>query len=76
MMFRNQQSNRTFVEKNTLNPIWTEENFMFDVEKSLMKQEGTVVIFTVLDRDILSSDDLEGEAVLPLNILDGIRKQE
>ena len=72
MMFRDQRSHQTLVQKNTLDPLWEEENFTFPVERSLVAQEGTVAIFTVLDHDIISSNDLEGEAVLPLNILDGI----
>ena len=75
MMFRSQRSYQTLVCKKSLEPVWENETFTFEVERSLVAQEGTVIIFTVLDHDIISANDLEGEAVLPLNMLEGVAKR-
>uniref|UniRef100_F6UTA8 C2 domain-containing protein n=1 Tax=Ciona intestinalis TaxID=7719 RepID=F6UTA8_CIOIN len=67
MTFKDNSTRQTLVEKKTVNPVFTDESFVFEVERSTMELEGMVVIFTVLDHDVLSANDLEGEAVLPLN---------
>ena len=73
MMFRHERTFQTLVKKSTLSPVWDRENFTFDVPRSLAEQEGTVILFTVLDHDVISANDLEGEAVLPINLLEGVR---
>ena len=52
----------------TLNPLWNEE-FSFKVEPKAMEEEGTVIICAVLDYDRISSNELEGEAVIPLKVI-------
>ncbi|XP_078492943.1 BAI1-associated protein 3-like [Ciona intestinalis] len=76
MTFKDNSTRQTLVEKKTVNPVFTDESFVFEVDRSTMELEGMVVIFTVLDHDVLSANDLEGEAVLPLNqVLDGDRNR-
>jgi len=72
MLFRKYEQHQTLVEKNTLDPVYKDESFVYDVSKNLMTLDGTCIIFTVLDHDVLGSNDLEGEAVIPLNILSGV----
>uniref|UniRef100_H2ZHP4 C2 domain-containing protein n=1 Tax=Ciona savignyi TaxID=51511 RepID=H2ZHP4_CIOSA len=66
MSFNDNGMRQTLVEKKTVNPVFNEESFTFEVAKDLAQLEGMAIIFTVLDHDVLSANDLEGEAVLPL----------
>lgn len=62
---------QTLVEKKTVNPVFNDESFSYEVDPAFLKLEGIMVVFTVLDHDVIGRNDLEGEAVLPLCILDG-----
>ena len=72
MLFKKENSQQTLVVKKTLDPIFKDESFVFSVQPSLAALEGTMLCFSVLDHDVISANDLEGEAVLPLNMLDGM----
>lgn len=72
MMFPDLREQQTLVVKKTLDPIFDNESFAFGVPKDKVLLDGAVVHFTVLDHDVIGSNDLEGEAVLPLNMLDGV----
>jgi len=68
MLFKEQPIFQTEYKKKTLEPIWNEE-FIFPVKRTTMEEEGNVVIFAVFDYDIFASNELEGEAVIPLKII-------
>ena len=74
MLFKDQPTYQTNVMKRTLDPLWNEE-FSFHVPHSLAEEEGTVIVFAVFDYDIISSNELEGEAVLPLKVLLNRKKE-
>lgn len=62
--------------KNTVNPIWTDESFTFPVPLDVAVEEGASIVFIVFDYDLIGRNDIEGECVLPLNILDGLNKEK
>lgn len=72
MMFPNLRMLQTLEKKKTLNPFFESESFTFNVSHELVMQEGAVMVFTVLDYDLIGRNDLEGECVLPLDMLDGV----
>jgi len=52
--------------------VYEGASFDYEVDKNLMAQDGTCIIFSVFDHDLISANDFEGEAVIPLNILEGV----
>ena len=68
MLFKQQSTVQTDYKKKTLHPLWNEE-FTFQVEKKIMEEDGNVIIFAVFDYDVFASNELEGEAVIPLKII-------
>ncbi len=58
--------------KKTLNPIFEDEPFAFEVPRALCSLEGAMLHFGVFDHDFVGSNDLEGECVLPLRELHGL----
>ncbi|KAK3709664.1 hypothetical protein QZH41_010991, partial [Actinostola sp. cb2023] len=61
------------VVKNTLFPLF-DEKFSFSVSPELCKRSGTCLTLIVMDYDVLSNDDIEGYAFLPLNALSGLNQ--
>ncbi|THD28058.1 hypothetical protein D915_001132 [Fasciola hepatica] len=59
---------RTRVIKNNLDPVFN-ERFEFSVTSDEMHHPAACVVFVVMDRDLLLSDDLEGTAFLSLESL-------
>ncbi|XP_072501830.1 protein unc-13 homolog D isoform X5 [Notamacropus eugenii] len=57
--------------KKELHPLF-DEAFEFLVSPESCQKEGNCLLFTVLDHDRLGTDDLEGEAFLPLNTVLGL----
>ena len=67
-MFPDHDVQQTAVKKKTLDPLW-EETFIFKVERHLVEETGAVIVFSILDYDRFGLNQLEGEAVLPLQNL-------
>ncbi|XP_033118451.1 BAI1-associated protein 3-like isoform X2 [Anneissia japonica] len=65
---------KTKVIKKTLNPVFR-QSFEFDVMAEQCKQRGACVMFSVMDHDLMFSNDLEGEAVISLESIPGINMQ-
>ena len=68
MLFKEKPTYQTSLKKKTLNPLWN-ETFFFNVERKAMEEEGTVIIFAVLNYDSKGSNQLKGEGVIPLKII-------
>ena len=71
-IFTKSATKKTAVQKNTLDPIFLHDAFEFELSLETCKLEGSMIHFCVFDHDFLSGNDLEGEAFLPLNILNGV----
>ncbi|CAF0837246.1 unnamed protein product [Brachionus calyciflorus] len=56
----------TSVVKKTLNPVYN-ETFDFKINEKCLNQTGNVIHFTVMDHDLMWTNDFEGEAFLDLS---------
>ncbi|KAG8196992.1 hypothetical protein JTE90_013136 [Oedothorax gibbosus] len=63
--FPNCVKQRTKVQKKTLYPLF-DEAFEFRIPQDLLNREGAGVCFSVMDHDMVTKNDFEGEAFLPL----------
>ncbi|XP_063228828.1 BAI1-associated protein 3 [Bacillus rossius redtenbacheri] len=62
---------QTNVQKKTLNPMF-DECFEFSVTLEQCRAEGAMILFTVMDHDVLTSNDFAGEAFLALGSIPGV----
>ncbi|XP_049958589.1 BAI1-associated protein 3 [Schistocerca serialis cubense] len=62
---------QTNVQKKTLNPLF-DECFEFSVTLEQCRHEGAMILFTVMDHDVLTSNDFAGEAFLALGNIPGV----
>ncbi|XP_043289714.1 BAI1-associated protein 3 isoform X2 [Venturia canescens] len=62
---------QTNVKKRTLNPVF-EEYFEFSVSVEQCKSPDAMVLFTVMDHDVLTANDFAGEAFLGLSSVPGV----
>ncbi|XP_071964028.1 BAI1-associated protein 3-like isoform X2 [Antedon mediterranea] len=65
---------RTKVIKKTLNPVFN-QSFEFNIREEQCKKRGASVVFSVMDHDMMFSNDLEGEAMISLETIPGINLQ-
>uniref|UniRef100_A0A6P8IKU0 BAI1-associated protein 3-like isoform X2 n=1 Tax=Actinia tenebrosa TaxID=6105 RepID=A0A6P8IKU0_ACTTE len=65
------EERKTKVVKNTLFPLF-DETFSFSVTPEQCRMKGACLSLRALDYDMISNDDIEGQAFLPLNILAGL----
>lgn len=70
-MFPNVESKKTQTVKKTIDPLF-DCSYSFDVDYKHVTKEATFIHFAVFDADVIGRDELEGEAVLPLSLLDGV----
>ncbi|XP_055944987.1 BAI1-associated protein 3-like [Argiope bruennichi] len=63
--FPNCVKQSTNVQKKTLFPLF-DEAFEFAIPVDLLHREGAGLCFSVMDHDMVTKDDFEGEAFLPL----------
>ncbi|GFT35584.1 protein unc-13 homolog D [Nephila pilipes] len=63
--FPNCVKQRTKVQKKTLFPLF-DEAFEFRISSDLLHREGAGLCFSVMDHDMVTKNDFEGEAFLPL----------
>lgn len=70
--FQSCEKQYTSVIKKCLNPIFNEV-FEFKIPQKSCYQPGNVIHFTVMDHDLVWSNDFEGEAFLELQSLPGVR---
>ncbi|XP_034249414.1 BAI1-associated protein 3 [Thrips palmi] len=61
----------THVHKKTLNPVF-DECFEFSVTLEQCRSEGAMILFTVMDHDVLTANDFAGEAFLALSSVPGV----
>ncbi|CAG0885740.1 unnamed protein product [Darwinula stevensoni] len=61
---------QTQVQKRTLNPEF-DEYFEFSVRKEQCRCPNGMILFTVMDHDVLTANDFAGEALLPLSLIPG-----
>ncbi|VVC39810.1 Mammalian uncoordinated homology 13, subgroup, domain 2,Mammalian uncoordinated homology 13, domain 2,C2 [Cinara cedri] len=61
----------TDVKKKTLNPLF-DECFEFAVSMDQCRYESAMILFTVMDHDVITSNDFAGEAFLSLNSIPGV----
>ncbi|XP_076331977.1 BAI1-associated protein 3-like isoform X2 [Tachypleus tridentatus] len=64
----------TKVQKRTLNPFF-DESFEFTVTAERCRQEGAAICFTVMDHDVVTKNDFEGEAYLSLTTIPGLEER-
>ncbi|KAJ8895018.1 hypothetical protein PR048_000327 [Dryococelus australis] len=62
---------QTNVQKKTLNPMF-DECFEFSVTLEQCRADGAMILFTVMDHDVLTSNDFAGEAFLALGNIPGV----
>ncbi|XP_043208999.1 BAI1-associated protein 3-like, partial [Amphibalanus amphitrite] len=62
---------QTVVHKRTLNPVF-DECFEYSVTLEQCRAEGAMILFTVMDHDVLTFNDFAGEAYLSLNQIPGV----
>ncbi|XP_022652561.1 BAI1-associated protein 3-like isoform X4 [Varroa destructor] len=74
-LFPNCPQHRTRVQKRTLYPIF-DETFEFSVTVDKCRQEVALMCFTVMDHDMMTRNDFEGEAFLPLTQIPGVNGGE
>lgn len=60
-----------FPFQKTLNPVF-DECFEFSVTQEQCQAEVAMIVFTVMDHDVLTANDFAGEAFLALNNIPGV----
>ncbi|XP_025193246.1 BAI1-associated protein 3 isoform X2 [Melanaphis sacchari] len=70
-MFPNSAEQYTDVKKKTLNPLF-DECFEFAVSMDQCRYESAMILFTVMDHDVITSNDFAGEAFMSLNSIPGV----
>ncbi|XP_076459329.1 LOW QUALITY PROTEIN: BAI1-associated protein 3-like [Babylonia areolata] len=74
-VFPNKSVQTTKIIKKTLNPTF-DESFEFQVLPSQCRHRGAMLVFTVMDHDLVFQNDFGGEAFLPLADVPGINGEE
>ncbi|XP_032788446.2 BAI1-associated protein 3 isoform X1 [Daphnia magna] len=70
-LFPNCGEQQTTVKRRTLHPVF-DECFEFPVTLEQCRQETAMLLFTVMDYDVLTANDFAGEALLSLNTVPGV----
>ncbi|KFB48238.1 AGAP005816-PA-like protein [Anopheles sinensis] len=70
-VFSHCSEQQTNVHKKTLNPVF-DECFEFSVTQEQCQGEAAMIVFTVMDHDVLTANDFAGEAFLALNNIPGV----
>ncbi|XP_055382640.1 BAI1-associated protein 3 isoform X2 [Condylostylus longicornis] len=70
-IFNHCSEQQTNVHKKTLNPIF-DECFEFSVTLDQCLKDEAMIAFTVMDHDVLTSNDFAGEAFLALGTIPGV----
>ncbi|XP_039440945.1 BAI1-associated protein 3 isoform X3 [Culex pipiens pallens] len=70
-VFSHCSEQQTNVHKKTLNPVF-DECFEFSVTHDQCQSEAAMIVFTVMDHDVLTANDFAGEAFLSLNNIPGV----
>ncbi|XP_046644762.1 BAI1-associated protein 3-like isoform X1 [Daphnia pulicaria] len=70
-LFPNCGEQQTTVKRRTLYPVF-DECFEFPVTLEQCRQETAMLLFTVMDYDVLTANDFAGEALLSLNTVPGV----
>ncbi|KAF0772787.1 BAI1-associated protein 3 [Aphis craccivora] len=70
-MFPHSAEQYTDVKKKTLNPLF-DECFEFAVSMDQCRHESAMILFTVMDHDVITSNDFAGESFLSLNSIPGV----
>ncbi|XP_053675331.1 BAI1-associated protein 3 [Anopheles nili] len=70
-VFSHCSEQQTNVHKKTLNPVF-DECFEFSVSQEQCQAEAAMIVFTVMDHDVLTANDFAGEAFLALNNIPGV----
>ncbi|XP_021695608.1 BAI1-associated protein 3 isoform X2 [Aedes aegypti] len=72
-LFSHCSEQQTNVHKKTLNPVF-DECFEFSVTQEQCQAEVAMIVFTVMDHDVLTANDFAGEAFLALNNIPGVAR--
>ncbi|XP_035788392.1 BAI1-associated protein 3-like isoform X2 [Anopheles albimanus] len=70
-VFSHCSEQQTNVHKKTLNPVF-DECFEFSVTQEQCQVEAAMIVFTVMDHDVLTANDFAGEAFLALTNIPGV----
>ncbi|XP_065084471.1 BAI1-associated protein 3 isoform X2 [Ochlerotatus camptorhynchus] len=70
-LFSHCSEQQTNVHKKTLNPVF-DECFEFSVTPDQLQAEAAMIVFTVMDHDVLTANDFAGEAFVALNTIPGV----
>ncbi|XP_011338409.1 BAI1-associated protein 3 isoform X3 [Ooceraea biroi] len=70
-MFEHCAEQQTNVKKKTLNPMF-DECFEFSVSVEQCRDPNAMMLFTVMDHDVLTANDFAGEAFLGLSTIPGV----
>ncbi|KAK2576361.1 hypothetical protein KPH14_005712 [Odynerus spinipes] len=70
-VFEHCAEQQTNVKKKTLNPMF-DECFEFSVSVEQCQSPDSMVLFTVMDHDVLTANDFAGEAFLGLSTIPGV----
>ncbi|XP_055620183.1 BAI1-associated protein 3 isoform X2 [Toxorhynchites rutilus septentrionalis] len=70
-VFSHCSEQQTNVHKKTLNPVF-DECFEFSVTQEQCQAEASMIVFTVMDHDVLTANDFAGEAFLSLANIPGV----
>ncbi|EFN81951.1 BAI1-associated protein 3, partial [Harpegnathos saltator] len=70
-VFEHCAEQQTNVKKRTLNPMF-DECFEFSVSVEQCRDVNAMVLFTVMDHDVLTANDFAGEAFLGLSTIPGV----
>ncbi|XP_025268949.1 BAI1-associated protein 3 isoform X1 [Camponotus floridanus] len=70
-MFEHCAEQQTNVKKRTLNPMF-DECFEFSVNVEQCRDLNAMILFTVMDHDVLTANDFAGEAFLGLSTIPGV----
>ncbi|XP_052860569.1 BAI1-associated protein 3 [Anopheles cruzii] len=70
-LFSHCSEQQTNVHKKTLNPVF-DECFEFSVTQEQCLVETAMIVFTVMDHDVLTANDFAGEAFLSLTNIPGV----
>lgn len=62
---------KTKVQKKTLFPLF-DESFEFSITTDMCRREGTALCFTIMDHDMMTRNDYEGETYLSLACVPGV----
>ncbi|XP_058835851.1 BAI1-associated protein 3 isoform X4 [Topomyia yanbarensis] len=70
-VFSHCSEQQTNVHKKTLHPVF-DECFEFSITQEQCQAEAAMIVFTVMDHDVLTANDFAGEAFLALTNIPGV----